>query len=113
MNLTNEEIRIRIAEILGLERVFYTPTAAAVRRKNWPRSSTVPVIPNYPESRDACAEFEKTLTDEGWDEYSDHLSDAAGVDSWSILAGKDRGAIISATPLQRCIAYLKTKGLIP
>lgn len=103
MNPTNEEIRIKIADSLGYAINGLHPKHGGMVATN---------IPNYPESLDACSQFEATLTDEEWEEYSDHLSDAAGVDSWSILAGKDRGALISAKPLHRCLAYLKTKGLI-
>ena len=65
-------------------------------------------VPNYPESLDACAEFEATLT---WKEhlsFRKHLWDIVITlgpeDTW------DR-QFVSADAKTRCLAYLKTKGI--
>jgi hypothetical protein len=69
--------------------------------------------PNYPESLDACAQFEKTLTlDESW-EYAKLLMDYKQSANGFPLASKSEVFNLQkATPIERCIAYLKTKGLI-
>ena len=122
--MENEQIRIRIAESLGLEvihdprgpidtrpspytlkrKVFYTPTAAAIRRKSWPKASTVPVIPNYPEDLNACAEFEATLSDDELEQYREHISVALN-DVCRMGYGFTAKAIV------RCLAYLAVKGI--
>lgn len=58
-------------------------------------------IPNYPISLDACAEFEATLSTEHEGMYLDILD--------SFFEGKPY-RLLRATPRQRCIAFLKTKG---
>lgn len=65
---------------------------------------------NYPESLDACAEFEKSLTDAEQPRYAINL--------WEQLTGaphvfKDSFKFVTATARQRCIAYLKVKGILP
>lgn len=143
MNLTNEEIRIKVAESLGVHTKHcrgwtmthtsfrhgsgtwkhFTDEAAAIE---WNRLfpfeefktetyTQVNLLPNYTESLDACAEFEKTLTDEEQQEYFYQLNEEVGLVSprspawlleWSVFK------LITATARQRCLAYLKTKGLI-
>lgn len=128
MTLTDEEIRIKVAEAMGLEiihdprgpidtrpspysikrKLFYTPAAAGVRRKSWPKASAVPIIPNYPESLDACAEFEKTLTTEQRHDYVRALRHIT--EAWDAMP---EFTTTFATARQRCLAYLKTKGILP
>ena len=109
--MTPDEIRIAVAECCGLYVIYdaagpkdrpdawrtgyFTPKAASDRRKRWPSSAYVTVIPNYPASLDACAEMEKALDsiEGGWSLYTEYLEGG-----------------ICATPLQRCEAFLRVKG---
>lgn len=149
MNITDEEIRIKVAEAMGLEiihdprgpidtrpspysikrKLFYTPAAAGVRRKSWPKASTVPIIPNYPEDLNACHEMEKSLVTVGeWISYMENLASTAtiptnGATAWELVCkmshSDQKGVLyglagfVHATARQRCIAYLKTKGILP
>ena len=54
----------------------------------------------------ACAEFEATLTDEELEAYREHLSELLN-DTARIGLG------FTAKPKMRCLAYLKTKGILP
>ena len=104
MNFTDEEIRIKVAEACGEETVFN-------------------LHPNYPLDLNACASFEATLTDEEKPSYVRCLNashptsdifypDQAERGFNNKLAGEVFG-LVSTTARQRCLAYLKTKGLIP
>lgn len=107
--MTNEEIRAKIHESLG-----WTKRMQGAVHYAWSRGDYWHYLrdaPRYAESLDACAEFEATLTDVEWEDYSDYLTELSDVDSWAILCGKDRGAVISSKPLIRCLAYLNTKGI--
>ena len=107
--MTNAEIRIKVAESLGMTGVW--PGGYWNGRD---ASGKLILIPNYPESLDACAEMVKSFTYEEADEFDDHLCDICKRDN--DLADNPapwRFAVTNATPLQRCLAYLKTKGLIP
>jgi len=61
----------------------------------------VSALPNYPESLDACAGFEKT----NWSNHKAYLRNLIDI----CQTPEDA---ITANPLQRCLAYLKTKGAI-
>lgn len=95
MKITQERKRIKIAEACGLEviyeprgpidtrpspyrlkrKVYYTPEAAAQRRKSWPRSMAVRVVPDYLNDLNAMHEAERVLDieDGQWIIYSEHL----------------------------------------
>ncbi|CAB4163416.1 hypothetical protein UFOVP806_15 [uncultured Caudovirales phage] len=124
MNLTNEEIRIKIAESLGYER----------RPSEWPNYITwynpsgkyIPLIahvgnltdqaarvPNYPESLDAMREAKLSLTNDQLGTMLDHLCEIVRRDHNKELGPMT--AIIQAfraTAAQEAEAYLKTKGII-
>ena len=107
MNLTNEEIRIKVAESLAWRKTpFGEPIADHPR--TWRILSD---LPNYPESLDACAEFEAhahRTEPYGWlARYEDELRERCSTLQYPHYNP------ICATPRQRCLAYLKTKGLIP
>lgn len=102
--MTNEEIRIKVAGALGITGIW--PGGHWNGRDT---SGKLVPVPNYPESLDACAGFEATLT---WKEhlsFRKHLWDIVITlgpeDTW------DR-QFVSADAKTRCLAYLKTKGLI-
>lgn len=108
--MTDEEIRIKVAESLGWTvnpEVRDLGTHPQMERGHH-------FLPNYPLDLNACAEFEKLLTYEEADEYDDHLGDICKRDNdltdnptpW-------RFAVTTATARQRCLAYLKTKGVLP
>ena len=120
-NVTNDKIKIQVAEAIGLDTT--TKTICPFCKGNTPYeagddygitiwaeckkcNNTGKVepyhtgLPNYPEDLNACAEFEATLTDDKWDMYCENL-------------GGSLRACASATARQRCIAYLKTKGILP
>jgi len=122
MKLTNEEIRIKVAESLGYERRpcewqnfiawhdpsgKYLPPIEHVKHSDRQASH----VPNYPESLDACAEFEAHAyrnEPSGWlARYEDELRERC-----SMLQYPHYNPIC-ATALHRCLAYLKTKNLIP
>lgn len=117
--MTNEQIRIKIAESLGLFRTM--PLKRTTRRGNedpkgvklWYCSehhggaATYDEVPNYPESLDACAEFEKTLTELEFEEYFDILESQVPL----ARPQAKRRHVCSATSLSRCLAYVELKGL--
>lgn len=111
MNLTDEEIRIKVAEARGWKHYGCTGCAhlpCICTEYIAPDAETIGEVPNYPEDLNACAEFEATLTDEEFEKYRWLLWDAVKqpqVTEWN-------RAYLSAKAHQRCIAYLKTKGII-
>ena len=60
-------------------------------------------LPNYPLDLNACAEFEATLTGAERFTYLVELNKLSG----------DEPSSVWATARQRCLAYLKTKGILP
>lgn len=105
MNLTDEEIRIKVAEAHGTMRWSYALPTKCIGAS----------VPNYPEDLNACAEFEKTLNKAEQDAYWCHIvnlcNEAAREQKKFELVGIFYQ--ITATARQRCIAFLKTKGIIP
>ena len=117
--MTNEEIRIKVAEAMGWKSPF--------NEREWLHNSgsegedvygkfvgTDPCgdreqVPNYPFDLNSCAEFEKMLTDEEWRVYS---AEIVSLTLWD-RATDTMKRILQATARQRCLAYLKTKGIIP
>lgn len=122
-----EEIRIKVAEAMGLDAT--TKTICPFCKGNTPYeagddygitiwakckkcNNTGKVepyhtgLPNYPADLNACASFEATLTDEEHREFRNQLGEVVG--DVALFCRK----MISATAHQRCLAYLKTKGII-
>lgn len=103
MNLTNEELRIKVAEVMGWKiknTAHYNPPCKLWEHPECGVGMEEEDLPNYPKDLNSCASFEATLTDEEWDVYCENL-------------GGSIRSCASAAPLQRCLAYLKTKGIIP
>lgn len=89
-SLSPEQLRVAVAERLGWKWARYTlhsdpdyrlwktiPNHAWILETPATKPTAKVALentPNYPESRDACATFEATLTDEQQDEYAHHLS---------------------------------------
>ena len=67
MKLTDEEIRIKVAEAMGWHEEK-EPVGSANASAWWHNNDRYPSylmpVPNYPEDLNACAEFEAKLTDE-------------------------------------------------
>ena len=99
MNLTDEEIRIKVAEAHGTMRWSYALPTKCIGAS----------VPNYPEDLNACAEFEAKLTDKEWDVYS---AEIVSLTLWDRATDTVK-RILQATARQRCLAYLKTKGILP
>lgn len=122
MTPTNGQLRIAIAEVLGWKHI---KNDIGLARKNCTNSfdglvGISPIvqrmehgqdeskdynywiIPNWPESLDACHEMEATLTDDEYHTgYKQTLATIVG------LSGSMR--MPSATALQRCLAFLRVK----
>lgn len=95
--MTHEEINRRIAKLCG-----WTTTANndLVKDGQYYRKISLP----YTESLDACREFEVFDTQSEFLLYIDHLIDVCDY----ILFVQ-----FTATPLQRCVAFLRMKGHWP
>lgn len=114
MTLTDDEIKSLIRKSQGWTELKEGPHPYGWRLGDeWHYLHNVP---NYPGSLDACAEFEKTLTTEEQQEYFYQLNEEVGLVSprspawlleWSVFK------LVTATARQRCLAYLKTKGILP
>lgn len=104
--LSNEELRCRVAEELG----WIYPGSTCLKHESWRRwipakGSIASTVPNYPESLDAIAEAEKTLSDEEWDVYRVRVVELAfvsGRPTWR--------AMMQASARDRAIAFLAVRG---
>lgn len=108
--MTDEEIRLKVAEAMGWKpdpetKFWYAlgPNEILAGFKD----GIVSPLPNYPADLNAMHEAEKMLLKDGhesdlWLEYLSNLVICAPA-----------GLSSHATARQRCIAFLKTKGLIP
>jgi hypothetical protein len=116
--MTPEQQRIAIAEACGIDVIYdaagpkdrpeawktgyFTPTAAKQRRRSWPSSGVVKIIPDYLNDLNACHEMEKLLTVEQWVSYWSFLEPLA--------CRPNNTSILHATAAQRCEAFLRTIG---
>lgn len=131
--MTDEQINIKIALILGLEvcndpsgpidprnpkircnrKVFYTSSASAVRRRNWPNSAHVRIIPNYASDLNACHEFAAWLDPEQQIQFAVELRSIVLENThkaWWDATAIEVFQITNATALQRCEAFLRIHG---
>lgn len=102
MNLTDEEVRIKVAEAMGWNKIYKGPEPDNRWMSPCGRYRALEEIPNYPKSLDACAEFEGS----NWQNHKAYIRNLIDI----CQTPEDA---ITATARQRCLAYLKTKGLIP
>jgi hypothetical protein len=105
--MTDEQMKISIAESVGYKELFMDNGKSMIpQRWESPYDEFCYVaerLPDYFNDRNACAEFEKTLTDAEHDAYRAHI--------WEMtFMPRD---CFSATARQRCLAFLKTKGILP
>jgi len=70
-------------------------------------------LPNYPESLDACAEFEAGLSDEEYIHFCVHLNEIWSRDKVTDMPKITISRAASATAPQRCEAFLRLKGKWP
>lgn len=122
MNLTDEEIRIKVAESLGWVQIWKRQCGhnlGAPGAFDWvgreKPGGVEYILPNYPADLNACAEFEATLTDEELSLYGHELGRQTECMQWynGYISAFGITVIARATARQRCLAYLKTKGIIP
>lgn len=108
MKMGNDKINETIFRSLGWSTVEDSPYKSC----NWNKGAAYTAKPpNYANSLDACAEFERTIkTERDRNSYVSKLksiyntfAELGDIDTYFLLA--------TATPLQRCVAYLRVKGL--
>lgn len=106
--MTDEAIRIKVAEAMGWTGIRGETGYPTLRAREL---GDYQALPNYPESLDACAELEKTIKVPH--KYNEQLE---LVVLGYLLKEKDSVAEFTlrcATARQRCIAYLRVKGILP
>lgn len=118
--MSDEQMRIAIADACGIA-VYEEPDGSGlwsckgsyktgISKEHAQRVS----LPDYLNDLNACAEFEATLTDDELWEYSKLLMDYRQAANGFPLASRSEVLKLQkATVRQRCIAFLKTKGIIP
>ena len=106
--MTNDQIRIAVAELCGWTQINATlvnrggePVGFSPHIKG-PAIAKMQMVPNYPFSLDACAEFEKNAQEGYFQELG--LRCGAAFQSNPDIAVQ---CAATATPLQRCEAFLK------
>lgn len=125
MDMTKDEIRIAVAEAMGWTRMDedFNPgvhgktlfTCGTSLQGTPPCDKDKPEddqayekVPNYPESLDACAEFERALTEDECVEYNSWLVSVIGP---TVRLAKSDTWTWGALPMQRCEAFLRVKSL--
>jgi hypothetical protein len=125
--MSPEAQRIAIAEVFGLDIIYdpagpsdrpdawqtayFTPSAAEQRRKRWPFSFVVKIIPDYLNDLNAMHEAEASLTDEQHSAFRKHLASVVGErESPSYSTPGWRRRYVSSTAAQRAEAFLRTIG---
>lgn len=100
--MTDEQMRIKIAEACGWIHHHMRPSETERLQKKWYYLSD---LPDYLNDLNAMHEAEKTFADDDViaEKYWLALYDATEHTRWPY----------DATARQRCIAFLKTKGIIP
>ena len=125
--MTHEQMRIAVAEACGLDVIheaagpedrpdawktgYFTPKAASDRRKRWPSSAYVMQVPNYPADLNACAEIVAALDPSEKFRMTCEMLDILGIRDDQTPEPSEVFDLMNATALQRCEAFLKTKGL--
>lgn len=131
--MTNEEIRIAVAELCGYtwskphfghDSIWHVTPISPGQDDLWNDDSSkwagephdvqqeIQLLPNYPESLDACREFENKLNTEQFYAYWDILY--AMISPINLVIEKQKQKVrwkgqvecARATPLQRCEAFL-------
>lgn len=100
--MTDEQMRIKIAEACGWIHHHMRPSETERLQKKWYYLSD---LPNYLNDLNAMHEAERMLPVAQWDRYTQWLGELA--------KGTRRFVVCHATARQRAEAFLKTKGIIP
>ena len=103
--MTPEEQRIAIAEACGWSR--FTPDTIQYTAQR--SDGKWGVIPDFLNDLNACAEMEKSLTDDEYDRFYNFLRES--IIHTKIFVNEERRAITSSSALQRSEAFLRAKGL--
>lgn len=99
--MTNQEINERIAKLCG-----WKPTTDG--GICWDSNgNAIITYPNYAESLDACREFEYVLNGYNARSYINRLCELCAPAPNGIYG---YFSVVTATPLQRCEAFLRLKG---
>lgn len=105
--MNNDEIRIAVAKLCGWTNIGHGFTGELI---GLIKERGFFVVPNYPLSLDACAEFEKGLkSSEHWS-FRAELWRITEADPRQVNGEEHNRRYISATALQRCEAFLRMKG---
>lgn len=101
--LTDELIRLRVAELLGWRRCENRKNQGTWYGQRPPEYNGWSLLPDYPNDLNACHEMEETLNESGQDRFTYLLS---------ILVGEGnagyRWRFARATARQRCEAFILT-----
>lgn len=126
MNLTDEELRIKVAEACGWTWATETEIAGKMFHACWTHDKhgfayASYELPNYPLDLNACAEFEATLTDEEKASYVKFLNASHPTSDIFHPNQNERGfnnklaaevfGLVAATAAQRAEAFLRTLNL--
>lgn len=113
--MTNEEIRIAVAEEMGWQDVTVCHDCViglppGFTEDQCPEGADE-FVPDYPNSLDACAEFEDSLTYAKNERarYHDALNRICARDNEKLPPSQCRGTY-RATARQRCEAFLRMRG---
>lgn len=105
-NLTDDELTLKVAETCGWTGIktgglsIWTGSRPGFK----PLHGIRDCVPKYATSLDACATFEATITTgEQWEAYYSALDEESE---------REDNDPRSATPRQRCIAFLRMKGVL-
>lgn len=115
-NLTDEQLNVMVTEAVGLYvhregRVLY---ASRQPEPDFQRRlfAYEPLIQKFSTSLDACATFEATITDNEIPVYANAVYDEYTPPRPMGLYNHWFEPLVRSTPRQRCIAFLRMKGVL-
>lgn len=100
--MTNQQINIEIAKLMGKE--YHKPTTLEIKSGSYHQYE-----PTYTTSLDACHGFEKDLVGDELYNYTVNLYPILDIEDQKDTIYADF-KLLTATPLQRCTAFLQMKG---
>lgn len=113
MTLSDEELRLKVAEKDGWKNLMYPPIETPHWEK-WGWIGTEPngrcnqPVPDYPHDLNACAALRAWLSDNERVQYIAYLVSQVSIGS---RIRELYWAIANATPRQHCLAFIKCKGV--
>lgn len=113
--MSDQEINEAIANAVGWTdvRANYQDTGRILGRPPDARPDGLTMhreVPNFTNSLDACASFERTLEARHFNSYVNNIAEQYDAEGYMSPEQSDF-ALCTATPLQRCEAFLRMKGL--